>query len=58
MGALQNGVSTDFDQQYFRTSPRFESSDPRYSWMQQSVFVGQGRIIAGPGVEYNLFRIK
>ena len=56
--ALQNGTSTTFDQQYFRTSPRFESSDPRYAWMQQSVFVGQGRIIAGPGVEYHLFRIR
>lgn len=57
-GALQNGTSTDFDQQYFRTSPRFESSEPRYAWMQQSAFVGQGRIIAGPGVEYNVFRIS
>jgi hypothetical protein len=56
--ALQNGTSTTFDQQYFRTSPRFESSDPRYAWMQQNVFVGRGRIIAGPGVEYNLFRIR
>jgi hypothetical protein len=56
--ALENGMSTNFDQQYFRTSPRFESSDPRYAWLQQNVFVGQGRIIAGPGVEYNLFRIK
>ena len=56
--ALQNGTSTTFDQQYFRTGPRFESSDPRYAWMQQNVFVGLGRIIAGPGVKYNLFRIK
>jgi hypothetical protein len=58
MGALQNNTATDFDQQYFRTSPRFEASDPRYAWLQQSVFIGQGRIIAGPGVEYNVFRVK
>ena len=56
--ALQNGTSTNFDQQYFRTSPRFESSDPRYAWLQQNVFVGRGRIIAGPGVEYNVFQVK
>lgn len=56
--ALQNGMSTDFDQQYFRTSPRFESSDPRYAWLQQNVFVAQGRILAGPGVEYNVFRVR
>jgi hypothetical protein len=58
MGALQNSTPTRFDQQYFRTSPRFEASDPRYAWMQQSLFIGLGRIIAGPGVEYNLFRVK
>ena len=56
--ALENGTATNFDQQYFRTSPRFETSDPRYSWLQQGVFVGQGRIIEGIGVEYNVFRIK
>jgi len=56
--ALQNGRATNFDQQYFRTTPRFETSDPRYTWLQQGVFVGQGRIIKGPGVEYNIFRVK
>jgi len=56
--ALQNGRATNFDQQYFRTTPRFETSDPRYTWLQQGVFVGQGRIIGGPGVEYNIFRVK
>ena len=55
--ALKNGTSTRFDQQYFRSNPRFETSDPRYAWLQQAVFVGQGRIIEGPGVEYNVFRI-
>ena len=58
MGALQGGTATTFDQQYFRTTPRFEVSDARYAWLQQNVFVGQGRIIAGPGVEYNVFRVK
>jgi hypothetical protein len=57
MSALQNGTATSFDQQYFRTTPRFETSDPRYAWLQQGVFVGQGRIIEGVGVEYNVFRV-
>jgi hypothetical protein len=55
--ALQGGTATGFDQQYFRTNPRFETSDPRYAWLQQSVFVGQGRIIEDLGVEYNVFRV-
>jgi len=56
--ALQSGTATTFEQQYFRTTPRFETSDPRYSWMQQAVFVSQGRIIEGLGVEYHMFQVK
>jgi hypothetical protein len=56
--ALKNGSATTFEQQYFRTSPRFETSDSKWAWLQQNVFIGQGRIIQGPGVEYNLFRIS
>ena len=55
--ALANGTATSFDDQYFRTNPRFEVSDPAYAWLQQGLFVGQGRIIEGPGVQYNVFRV-
>ena len=51
------GTATSFDDQYFRTNPRFEVSDPAYAWLQQGLFVGQGRIIEGPGVQYNVFRV-
>ena len=56
--ALANGTATDFDDQYFRTTPRFEVSDPNYAWLQQGLFVGQGRVIEGLGVQYNVFRVK
>ena len=55
--ALASGGSTDFGDQYFRTTPRFETGDPRYAWLNQTCFVGEGRIIAGPGVEYRLYRV-
>ncbi len=54
--ALAKGVSTDYGDQYFRTTPRFETGDPRYAWLNQSVFVAEGRI--GPGrVEYKVYRV-
>ena len=56
--ALENGTATNFGDHYFHTTPRFETSDPRYAWLQQGVFVGQGRILEGPGVEYNVFQVK
>lgn len=54
-GALDGG-STDYDDHYFRTTPRFETGDPRYSWANTTVFVAQGRILPG-GVEYEIYRV-
>jgi hypothetical protein len=52
------GQSTAFEDQYFRTNPRFETSDERYAWMNQTLFVGEGRILADPlGVEYRIYRV-
>jgi hypothetical protein len=44
-----------FDDQYVRTTPRLEAGDPRYAWVNQTVFVGRGRLIPG-GVEYEVYR--
>lgn len=54
--ALATGGATSFDDQYFRTTPRVETGDPRYAWMGQSVFVARGRLRDGFGVEYEVFR--
>ncbi len=35
----------------------FETGDARYSWLNQSVFVGEGRVLEGFGVEYRVFRV-
>lgn len=56
--ALESGAATNFEDHYFRTTPRFETSDPKYAWLQQSVFIGQGRVIEGLGVQYNVFQVK
>ncbi len=54
--ALAKGASTDYGDQYFRIVPRFETGDPRYAWLNQSVFVAEGRV--GPGrVEYKVYRV-
>jgi Protein of unknown function (DUF3237) len=54
--ALAKGASTDYGDQYFRTTPQFETGDPRYTWLNESVFVAEGRI--GPGrVEYKVYRV-
>jgi len=50
------GRETGFDDQYFRTVTRLETGDERYAWVNQTIFVGQGRI-TGSGVEYEVYRI-
>jgi Protein of unknown function (DUF3237) len=49
--------STDFADQYFRTTPRFETGDPRYAWLNQCMFVSEGRILPGRTVEYKCYRV-
>jgi len=49
-------AETAYGDQYFRTTPRFETGDERYAWLNTSVFVAEGRI-ATDGVEYEVFRV-
>jgi hypothetical protein len=55
--AINSGTGTEFNDQYFRIAPRFETGDPRYAWLNQSAFVGEGRVHPGLGVEYRVFRV-
>lgn len=50
-------VPTNFGDQYFFTNPRLETGDERYSWVNQTMFIGEGRLLPGPAVEYRMYRI-
>jgi hypothetical protein len=54
--ALAEGGETRWEDQYFRTTPRLETGDSRYAWVNQSVFLAQGRIYPG-GVQYRIYRV-
>ena len=49
---------TEFGDQYFRIAPRLETGDPRYAWVNQTLFVAEGRGYAGYGVEYRVYRVS
>ena len=55
--AMATASGTDFGDQYFRTTPRFQTGDERYAWLNESVFVAEGRIYPGFGVEYRVYRV-
>ena len=46
---------TEFEDQYFRITPRLETGDARYAWVNQAVFIARGRLIGG-GVMYEVYR--
>jgi len=43
--------------QYLFTAPRLETGDPRYPWVNQTMFLGEGRISTGPRVDYRIYRV-
>lgn len=55
--AMASGGNTTYADQYFRTTPRMETGDERYGWMNQSIFVARGHLLEGPKVEYEVYRV-
>ena len=55
--ATTSGVGTDWGDQYFRTTSRFETGDERYRWLTTSRFVAEGRLMECGGAEYQVCRI-
>lgn len=54
--AIGSATGTEFTDQHFYTNPRFETGDARYSWLNTTFFVGEGRIFPGLAVEYRVWR--
>lgn len=49
MRTLAAGEAVDYQDMYFRIAPRFETSDPRYDWLNRILAIGIGeRLDAGP----------
>jgi hypothetical protein len=55
MVAMAAGEGTEFEDQYFRITPRLETGDARYAWVNQTVFIARGRLVGG-GVLYEVYR--
>jgi hypothetical protein len=54
--AAMAGGETRYGDQYFRTTPRLETGDPRYAWVNTTLFVARGRIVP-QGVGYEVSRV-
>lgn len=53
---LAKGEDTEFGEAYFMTTPRFETGDARYAWLNRIVAVAEG--LGGTGwVEYRVYQL-
>jgi hypothetical protein len=57
IAAMRTGGETGFEDQYWRASIEVETGDPRYRWLSQSALIGRGRLLPGPGVAYQVFKV-
>lgn len=54
--AMAGNGQTDYGDHYFYTTPRFQTGDERYAWMNNIVCVSQGRLLPNR-VEYNVYQM-
>jgi len=57
LAALKSGCSTNFDDQYMRMSPQFETGDTNYAWLNQTFFIAEGRLAGDKEIEYLIYRV-
>jgi hypothetical protein len=54
--AAETGGKTAFEDQIMRMTMSFDTGAPRYAWLNQSLFIAQGRLRDG-FVEYEVYRV-
>ena len=52
----QRGVASDYGDAYFMTTPRFETGDQRYYWLNDLVCVAEGKRRA-QGVQFRVYAV-
>ncbi|MEG8275287.1 DUF3237 domain-containing protein [Streptomyces sp. AHA2] len=56
--ALTDGRPSDFGDQYARVVFSVETGDPRYAWLNTSVFIGEGRFREDGVIEYVVSAVR
>jgi hypothetical protein len=55
--AAETGRSTRFEDHYMRMAMVFETGHARYSWLNQHLFVAEGRLAGEKQLEYRIYRV-
>jgi hypothetical protein len=55
--AAETGNATRFEDHYMRMAMRFDTGAPKYAWLNQHLFVAEGRLTGKEKIEYRIYRV-
>jgi hypothetical protein len=55
--AAESGGATDWGDQYMRMAMTFDTGDTRYAWLNESLFIAEGRLAGPQEIEYAIYRV-
>ena len=55
--AATEGSATDWKDQYMRMTMRFDTGAKKYRWLNESLFVAEGRLAGEKEIEYRIYRV-
>ena len=55
--AAKEGSATEWGDQYMRMVIRFETGVDKYRWLNESLFVAEGRLAGEKEIEYRIYRV-
>jgi hypothetical protein len=53
--ASESGGETRFEDHYMRMSLTFDTGEPRYAWLNQNLFIAEGRLAGKELLEYRVY---
>jgi hypothetical protein len=55
--AAEKGTQTDWADQYMRMAMRFDTGVEKYAWLNESLFLAEGRLAGPKQIEYRIYRV-
>lgn len=55
--ASDNGLPTQYTDQYMRMLLRFDTGAEKYAWLNQHLFIAEGRLGGPKQIEYTIYRV-
>jgi hypothetical protein len=56
--AAESGGATSFDDQYMRMFFTFETGAQKYAWLNEHLFIAEGRLAGPAEIEYRVYRVS